>query len=76
MSIKGDQHVVPYGDEWAVRGSGNSRVTSVHDTQREAINAGREVARNQGGELLIHGRNGQIRERDSVGNNDNFPPRG
>jgi hypothetical protein len=25
---------------------------------------------------LIHGRNGQIRERDSSGNHDPFPPRG
>ena len=44
--------------------------------QREAIDAAREIARNQNGELLIHGRNGQIRERDSSGSNDPFPPRG
>lgn len=73
---KGNQHVVPHDDGWAVRGEGNSRVTSTHDTQREAIDAGREIARNQGGELFIHGRNGQIRERDSVGNNDPYPPKG
>jgi Uncharacterized protein conserved in bacteria (DUF2188) len=73
---KGNQHVVPHDSGWAVRGEGNSRVTSTHDTQREAIDAGREIARNQGGELLIHGRNGQIRERDSVGNNDTYPPKG
>jgi hypothetical protein len=73
---KGNQHVVPHSGGWAVRGEGNSRVTSTHDTQREAIDAGREIARNQHGELLIHGRNGQIRERDSVGNNDPYPPKG
>lgn len=76
MPIKGNQHVVTHQGKWAVRGEGNSRVTSIHDTQREAIDAGREIARNQGGELLIHGRNGQIRERDSVGNTDPYPPRG
>ena len=76
MPHKGDQHVVTHGDGWAVRGEGNSRVTSIHDTQQEAIDAGREIARNQGGELLIHGRNGQIRQRDSSGNNDPYPPRG
>jgi hypothetical protein len=73
---KGNQHVVPHDGGWAVRGEGNSRVTSTHDTQREAIDAGREIARNQGGELFIHGRNGQIRERDSVGNDDPYPPKG
>jgi hypothetical protein len=76
MSRKGNQHVVPHSGRWAVRGEGNSRATSVHPTQHEAIEAGREVARNQGGELLIHGRDGRIRERDSVANNDPFPPRG
>ncbi len=70
-----NQHVVPHDDGWAVRGEGNERATSVHDTQEEAINAGREIAQNQGSELLIHGKNGQIRERNSYGN-DPFPPRG
>ena len=77
MSFKGDQHVVPYGDAWAVRGAGNSRVTAVFDTQKEAIDAGRQIAHNQGGELFIHGRNGQIRARDSSGlRHDPYPPRG
>jgi hypothetical protein len=48
----------------------------VHRTQQEAIDAGREIARNQGGELLIHGRDGQIRDRDSSGGRDPYPPRG
>ena len=34
-----------------------------------------DIARNQQSELLIHGRNGQIRERDSFGN-DPYPPKG
>lgn len=77
MSLRGDQHVVPYGDLWAVRGAGNHRVTSIHDTQSEAIGVAREIARNQRGELFVHGRNGQIRHRDSTGlASDPFPPRG
>ncbi|WP_421933938.1 DUF2188 domain-containing protein [Phenylobacterium sp.] len=70
-----NQHVVPHGGNWAVRGAGNSKATSVHETQREAIEQGRQIAQNQGSELLIHGRNGQIRDRDSHGN-DPFPPKG
>ena len=76
MPHKGDQHVVPHDDAWAVRGEGNSRVTSVHDSQQEAIDVAREIARNQGGELIIHGRDGRIRRRDSSGGRDSFPPRG
>lgn len=72
---KRNQHVVPSEDGWAVRGAGSQRATSVHRTQSAAISAAREIARNQGSELVIHGRDGRIRERDSFGN-DPFPPRG
>jgi hypothetical protein len=70
-----NQHVVPHDGAWAVRGAGNERATSVHETQAAAIEAARSIAQNQHSELLIHGRNGQIRERDSFGG-DPFPPRG
>ncbi|TWB21122.1 DUF2188 domain-containing protein [Nitrospirillum bahiense] len=70
-----NQHVVPHDGAWAVRGEGNSRATSVHETQAEAVGRAREIAQNQGSELLIHGRNGQIRARDSHGH-DPFPPKG
>lgn len=70
-----NQHVVPHDGGWAVRGAGNTRATSIHDTQAAAIDAARDIARNQASELLIHGRNGQIRDRDSYGG-DPFPPHG
>lgn len=72
---KNNQHVTPHKEGWAVTGEGNSRAASVHSTQREAINTARQIARNNESELLIHGRNGQIRARDSYGN-DPFPPKG
>lgn len=70
-----NQHVVPHTNGWAVRGAGNSRATSVHETQREATEQARDIAQNQSSEVLIHGRNGRIRERNSYGN-DPFPPKG
>ena len=70
-----NQHVVPHAGGWAVRGAGNSRATSVHETQAQAITHAREIAQNQESEMLIHGRHGRIRERDSFGN-DPFPPAG
>jgi uncharacterized protein YdaT len=69
-----DQHVVPHDGEWAVRGEGNQKVTSVHDTQAEATTRAREIARNQGSEVVIHRRDGAIRDSDSYGNDPN-PPR-
>ena len=62
------QHVVPNGSKWSVRKAGSSRATSTFETQGEAIQEGRKIARNQGTELFIHGRDGRIRERDSYGN--------
>ena len=70
-----NQHVVPRADGWAVKGAGNQRATSLHGTQQEAVNAAREIARNQQAELVIHRPNGQIRDKDSYGNDD-FPPKG
>ncbi len=70
-----NQHVVPHANGWAVQGAGNIRATAVHPTQAEATAHARSIAQNQQSELLIHGRNGQIRERDSYGN-DPYPPKG
>ncbi len=74
MPTNKNQHIVPYNGIWAVRGEGNSKVTSVHQTQAEAIDAGRAIARNQKSELVIHGRDGRIRDKDSYGN-DPYPPK-
>jgi len=70
-----NQHVVPREEGWAVRGEGNTRDTSLHRTQAEAERAAREIAINQKSEVLIHGENGRIRERNSYGN-DPHPPKG
>lgn len=72
---KKNQHVVTHPSGWAVRGEGNQRVTSVHDTQQEAIEAARQIAINQESEMFIHGRDGQIRERNTYGK-DYCPPEG
>ena len=70
-----NQYVVRRGDGWGVRGEGNSRLTGSFDTQREAIERGREIARNQGSELRIQGSDAKFREAWSYGN-DPFPPKG
>jgi hypothetical protein len=71
---KKNQHVVATGDgNWGVRGEGNSRITKKTPTQSEAIGVAVDIAKNQGTEVVIHGRNGKIRDRDSYGN-DPVPP--
>ena len=69
-----NQHVTKRGDNWGVLGAGNSRATKLFATQKEAIAYGREIAINQHSELVIHGANGKIRDKDSYGN-DPHPPK-
>ncbi|MBN9304811.1 MAG: hypothetical protein BGO82_11110 [Devosia sp. 67-54] len=78
MAAKGPDthHVVPNPDGgWDVKRGGGERASSHHDTKQEAVDAGREVSRNQGTELRIHNKDGQIASSDSHGRDPN-PPKG
>lgn len=68
-----NQHIVPKDDGWAVKGAGNSKVTKTFETQKDAIDFGRQIAKNQESELVIHRKDGTIRDKDSYGN-DPAPP--
>lgn len=70
-----NQWVVPADEGWAVRGEGDSRASSIHRTQREAIEVARQQAKALHSEMVVQGRDGKIRERNSYGN-DPYPPRG
>ncbi|KAF2956262.1 DUF2188 domain-containing protein [Marinitoga sp. 38H-ov] len=75
MGKKKNQHVVPHNGGWAVRGEGNKKVTKKFDTQKDAIDFGKEIAKNQKSELIIHRKDGKIRDKNSYGN-DPYPPKG
>lgn len=68
-------HTVPdrQGLGWAVKQDGET--ISRHHTKAPAERAGREEARQDGVEHLIHNRDGKIGERNSYGN-DPYPPKG
>lgn len=70
-----NQYVVRSGNGWGVRGEGNSKLTKSFETQREAIQHGREIAMNQKAELRIQGADAKFREAWSYGN-DPYPPKG
>lgn len=72
--IIANQHVTPRNGNWQVKGAGNSKATKLFDTQKDAIAYGRDIASNQQSELVIHRPNGQIRDKDSYGN-DPCPPK-
>ena len=76
MSKNNNQHVTHRPDGmWQVKGAGNSRATVVTSTQKQSIEIAKRIATNKNSEVVIHGRDGKIREKNSYGN-DPFPPRG
>ena len=68
-------HIVQRDDQWGALREGASRTSANYDTQAEAIQAGRDMARAGKGELFVHREGGGIRARNSYGH-DPFPPKG
>jgi hypothetical protein len=61
---------------WANKRDDASRAGSVHDTQKAAVDAARDMLiKSGGGELKTHGRDGQIRSKDTIAKPDPNPPR-
>ncbi len=78
MASGNDRDVVPNSDGgWDVTKAEHSRASAHTNTQKEAIDRAREIVTNAGGgEVRIHGRDGRIRDSDTVGGgNDPNPPR-
>ncbi|WP_046656927.1 DUF2188 domain-containing protein [Lysobacter capsici] len=71
---KKDVHVVPHPEGWAVKREGADRASSIHDRKADALDVGRDLARKDEVELVIHGQDGNIQDSDSYGN-DPHPPR-
>jgi len=57
------QHVVPNKKGWAVRREGNKRVTAVYKYQDQAIRKAKRIAKKYKADVIIHGRDGTIRDR-------------
>lgn len=61
-------HVTKRNDGWAVKTENSERAVKITETQKEAIDVGKSIAKNQQSELVIHGTDGKIREKNSYGN--------
>ena len=76
MPKKQNLHVTPHKNGgWQVKGAGNTRASACTTTQAQAIEIAREMALKNKSEVVIHGLDGRIREKNSYGN-DPYPPRG
>lgn len=78
MPGKNQRHVVRnLSGGWDVKKPGSTRASSSHETQIEAEARAKQILGNSGGgEVVIHGVDGKIRDSDTVPPaNDPFPPR-
>jgi hypothetical protein len=73
---KGDIHTVPREDGWANEREGQDRAISKHPTKSDAEKAGRDVARRDKVEHIIHKQDGKIGERNTYRPKDSYPPKG
>ncbi|HDK27043.1 MAG TPA: DUF2188 domain-containing protein [Candidatus Atribacteria bacterium] len=62
--------------KWVNKRNDRDNASNLHNTQREAEKAAREMLKNQGGgELITKGLNGKIRSKDTIApGNDPHPP--
>ena len=54
--------------KWETKHEGASRASGVFETQAEAWSRSKDLARDKSGEAYLKGRDGQIRERNTYGN--------
>ena len=59
---------------WDIRKPGAERASGHFETKKDAMRVGREMAINQGAELIPHLKNGEFQNPNSYGN-DPCPPR-
>jgi hypothetical protein len=77
MPRRNERHVVPNPKGgWDVKKPGAERASSHHETQAEAEARAKEIlAGAGGGEAVIHGQDGRIRDSDTVPpGKDPYPP--
>ena len=68
-------YVATNGNQWVVKRRKDDEPSSTHHTKAEAEKQGRALAKAEGAELVMSGRDGRIQRRDSHGG-DPHPPRG
>jgi hypothetical protein len=80
MAHQHDLHVMPHDDGWKIMAPGHDDPLAITRTQEEAIHLATQMQHDrpprEGGEVLIHGRDGRIRERNTINRKDPYPPRG
>ena len=77
MTRRNERHVVPNPKGgWDIKKPNATRVSFHHETQAEAEARAKEILARSGGEVVIHDKEGKIRDSDTVPpGRDPFPPK-
>jgi hypothetical protein len=68
MSERKRWHVLPHEEGWQVKRDGAKRATDVTEKQQSAIDVAVRIAKNnKPSQVLIHDRNGRIRDERTYG---------
>jgi len=81
--VASNLHVVTHEEEgWAIKREGSANPLSTHTTQRDAINAALDVAQDEETNVIVHRKDGRIKEvksytdaNDDAGNSTSSPAR-
>ena len=68
-------HVTPTPEGWQVKAEGAKRAVAREERKDAAVRAGREAAKNQQGQLIVHRQDGRIQEERTY-RKDPHPPKG
>lgn len=67
MSKANDRMIYQKDGKWLNKANGNSRASTAHDTQQEAYGIAKSMLQKSGGgEITIKGKNGLIREKNTI----------
>lgn len=71
-------HITKKHDRWQSKITGNKQVSFVSNTQTDVYEKQRDsFANRNGGEIVVHGLNGKIRDKNTIWPmKDKFPPKG
>lgn len=67
-------HISPSKDGWVVKKVKSSGTSHIFIKKEDAVKFGTKIAKDQRAELVIHGKDGRISERNSY-EHDAYPPR-
>ena len=67
MSKSNDRMIYQKDGKWINKANGNSRASSTHDLQKDAYDTARSMLQKTGGgEITIKGKDGLIREKNTI----------